>query len=156
MGRLGRCLHAKYFASRRGTTLHELPSVFIIITAEITDPTMATNAGVTFAPRLKDAILAYGKPGVIRRVRERVYKFPDERPRRMLGPVSLPCGVTAPLLCGSCRGRFDPDWVDARQEAQRLTVSHAEESTGTGTGCAAGGLHIDIANLRAGSYATTE
>src|ERR1700721_2631754 len=108
MGRLGRCFHAKYFAFRRGTTLHELPSVFIIITAGITDPTMASNAGVT------------------------------------LEPVSLPRCVTVPLLCGSRRGRFDLNWVDARQEAQRLTVSHAEELPGTGPKCAAGGLHMDV------------
>ena len=47
------------------------------VTTEISDPTMAINGGVTFAPRLRDAILAYGKPGVTRSVLERVYKFSD-------------------------------------------------------------------------------
>ena len=47
------------------------------ITTEITDPTMARNAGITYAPRLTDAIPDYPKPPEIRSVLERVYKFPS-------------------------------------------------------------------------------
>jgi hypothetical protein len=47
------------------------------ITTEITDPTMARNAGITYAPRLIDAIPEYPKPPATRSVLERVYKFPN-------------------------------------------------------------------------------
>jgi hypothetical protein len=75
------------------------------ITTEITDPTMATNAGITFAPRLKDAILAYGKPGVIRSVLERVYKFPDGDQDAVFASVPRPPG---PL---STDAAYSPLWL---------------------------------------------
>src|ERR1700693_3336851 len=47
------------------------------ITTEITDPTMARNAGLTYTPRLRDAIPDYPKPPETRSVLERVYRFPS-------------------------------------------------------------------------------
>ena len=48
------------------------------ITAEITNPSMALNGGITYAPRLTDAIPEYPKPPATRTVLERVYRFPDD------------------------------------------------------------------------------
>jgi hypothetical protein len=47
------------------------------VTTEITDPTMAKNAGYTFAPRLGDAVPVYPRPPGVRTVLERVYKSPN-------------------------------------------------------------------------------
>ena len=60
------------------------------VTTEITDPTMARNAGVTYAPRLEDAVPEYPKPPELRTVLERVYKFPGNMSRTLCLPRHRP------------------------------------------------------------------
>ncbi len=52
------------------------------ITTEITDAGMARAGGITYAPRLIDAVPEYPKPPEVRTVLERVYKFPGRRAGR--------------------------------------------------------------------------
>jgi hypothetical protein len=62
------------------------------ITTEITDLTMAKNAGYTYAPRLGDAVPAYPKPPGVRTVLERVYKFPNGEQDAVFASAPTPPG----------------------------------------------------------------
>jgi hypothetical protein len=62
------------------------------VTTEITDPTMARNAGVTYAPRLEDAVPEYPKPPELRTVLERVYKFPGNEQDAVFASAPTPPG----------------------------------------------------------------
>jgi hypothetical protein len=94
------------------------------VTTEISDPTMAINGGVTFAPRLRDAILAYGKPGVTRSVLERVYKFPDGGQDAVFASAPRPPGGS------SADEAYSPLWlaylVRWEHSGQRRVLTSAE------------------------------
>jgi hypothetical protein len=62
------------------------------ITTEITDPTMARNSGITYAPRLTDAIPEYPKLPSTRSVLERVYKFPNGEQDAVFASAPTPPG----------------------------------------------------------------
>jgi hypothetical protein len=62
------------------------------VTTEITDPTMARNAGVTYAPRLEDAVPGYPKLPELRSVLERVYKFPGNEQDAVFASAPTPPG----------------------------------------------------------------
>jgi hypothetical protein len=75
------------------------------VTTEITDPTMARNAGVTFAPRLEDAVPEYPKPPEVRTVLERVYKFPGNEQDAVFASVPTPPGPESSDLS------YSPLWL---------------------------------------------
>ena len=75
------------------------------VTTEITDPTMARNAGVTFAPRLTDAVPDYPKPPELRTVLERVYKFPGNEQDAVFASAPTPPGPE------SSDAAYSPLWL---------------------------------------------
>jgi hypothetical protein len=62
------------------------------ITTDITDPAMAEASGVTYAPRLRDAVPAYPKPPEVKSVLERVYKFPGGEQDPVFASAPHPVG----------------------------------------------------------------
>jgi hypothetical protein len=75
------------------------------ITTEITDPAMARNAGVTYAPRMTDAVPEYPKPPELRTVLERVYKFPDGEQDAVFASAPTPPGPE------SSDTAYSPLWI---------------------------------------------
>jgi hypothetical protein len=75
------------------------------ITTEITDPTMARNAGITYAPRLIDAIPDYPKPPKTRTVLERVYKFIGGEQDAVFASAPTPPGPS------STDAAYSPLWL---------------------------------------------
>lgn len=75
------------------------------ITTEITDPAMAQNAGLTYAPRLTDAIPEYPKPPETRTVLERVYKFPLDDQDAVFASAPTPPGPASSDMA------YSPLWL---------------------------------------------
>jgi hypothetical protein len=95
------------------------------ITTEITDPTMARNAGITYAPRLRDAVPDYPKPPAVRTVLERVYKFPAGDQDAVFASAPTPPGPD------SSDKAYSPLWIaymvrwSDREHARSLTSEDA-------------------------------
>jgi hypothetical protein len=95
------------------------------VTTEITDPTMARNAGVTYAPRLEDAVPEYPKPPELRTVLERVYKFPGNEQDAVFASAPTPPGPE------SSDKAYSPLWLaymvrwNDRSHARVLTSEEA-------------------------------
>jgi hypothetical protein len=75
------------------------------ITTEITDPTMARSANITYAPRLTDAVPEYPKPPATRTVLERVYKFPQNEQDAVFASAPTPPGPE------SSDAAYSPLWL---------------------------------------------
>jgi hypothetical protein len=75
------------------------------ITTEISDLTMARNGGITYAPRLSDAVPEYPKPPELHTVLERVYKFPAGEQDAVFASIPTPPGP------GSSDSAYSPLWL---------------------------------------------
>ncbi|WP_158899202.1 hypothetical protein [Burkholderia sp. L27(2015)] len=75
------------------------------ITTEITDPTMASGAGITLTPRLRDAVPSYPKPPELKTVLERVYKFPAGEQDAVFASAPNPVGAA------STDKQYSPLWL---------------------------------------------
>jgi hypothetical protein len=122
-------------------TLPALPGWFAgkrvyYITTEITDQTMARKAGLTYAPRLSDAIPEYPKPPEVSTVLERVYKFPGGEQDAVFASAPVPLGPE------SANAVYSPLWLaymvqwkgrahvrELTSEEAILAALHAEEVT---------------------------
>src|SRR5271155_1401423 len=89
------------------------------VTTEITDPTMARNAGVTYAPRLEDAVPQYPKPPELRTVLERVYKFPGNEQDAVFASAPTPPGPE------SSDAAYSPLWLAYFVRRNALSRPHA-------------------------------
>jgi len=75
------------------------------ITTEITDAGMARAGGITYAPRLIDAVPEYPKPPEVRTVLERVYKFPGGGQDAVFASAPRPVGPS------STDAAYSPLWL---------------------------------------------